>query len=54
MEDEQQAAMPTSQSFLLLIDVVRRFLDLFGTSGKTIGADGDGRVIIAKNIPLAA
>jgi hypothetical protein len=54
MKDKQQAPMPPSRLFLILIDIVKFFLDSFDTSGRAIGANRDGRVPIATDVRLAA
>jgi hypothetical protein len=40
--------------FPMPIDIVEPFLDLFQKSGRVIGANGDGRVQITKDVLLAA
>jgi hypothetical protein len=39
--------------FPVPIDVVKPFLDLFEKSGRAVGASGDGRVPVTKDVPLA-
>src|SRR5579859_2676405 len=40
--------------FPMPIDLIKPFLDLFEKSGKAAGANGDGRVPLTKEAPLAA
>src|ERR1700733_4824332 len=39
--------------FPMPIDIIKPFLELFEKSGKAIGANGDGRVPLMKDVPLA-
>jgi hypothetical protein len=40
--------------FQMSIDIIRPFLDLFEKSGKAAGANGDDRVPLMMDVPLAA